>query len=125
MKEFCVDLEIAKELKENGFPQNTFFWYNKDGYFKSRFTNNLFRKGSYSVPTSDELLKELPPFIDIETYTPIKCLILSISKNDIGYMVTYGSYNVINQEKLTNGLAKMWLLLKNKDINKNLSMKGE
>ena len=28
LKDYVVDLEIAKELKENGFPQNTFFiWH--------------------------------------------------------------------------------------------------
>ena len=31
MKEYCVDLEIAKELKENGFTQDTgFYFYRQD-----------------------------------------------------------------------------------------------
>ncbi len=113
MKEYCVDLEIAKKLKINGFPQDTFFWYNKEGYFKSRFTNNLFRKGSFSAPTSDEILKELPHEINgfifrIErTKTEFVTGYFELSHGDDEVRFGY-FYN----KNLSNALAKHWLYLK-------------
>ena len=32
MKQYCVDLEIAKELKENGFPQDSYFRHVNSSY---------------------------------------------------------------------------------------------
>lgn len=50
MKEYCVDLEIAKELKENGFPQETYF-YHTPGRFQYGWDGDyeLYDDGSWSI----------------------------------------------------------------------------
>lgn len=72
MKEYCVVLGIAKELKENGFPQESNFYHRiqKDGIgeftdFSDENTHSSFMKlkALYSAPCSDEILKELPDSI--------------------------------------------------------------
>ena len=74
MKEFCVDLEIAKELKENGYPQETsFLVLALKGHPTYDFSSKNGGKGTFDViydpklrdeylsaPCSDEILKELP-----------------------------------------------------------------
>ena len=109
MKEYCVDLEIAKELKENGFPQSKtsslYYINDKEGKYYTNYPDTIERKLKFYIdkiihlPTSDEILKELP------TGTRIK-------KIDNGYFVKTYPYDFIFKEKLSNALAKMWLYLK-------------
>lgn len=105
MKDYFVDLEIAKKLKENGFPQegNSGYFELTDGCSKCSLI--------FSTPNVDEILKELPQYIEIETSEPIKELILSISRTD-EFMVNYGSLFIEYDKILCNALAKLWLLLK-------------
>lgn len=119
MKEFCVDLEIARELKENGFPQNNdYYWYKNNDWFISRPNyDDAFedKMRYYSAPTSDEILKELPNTIEwIGEYTIIDYdLVIEKTKN--GYEVSYSESNSLHiefSEKSSNALAKMWLYLK-------------
>jgi len=113
--DMCVDFDIAKELKKNGYPQEGNF-----AFFNMRQPDGeiiLCHYGSkkYVVafaPCSDELVKQLPSYFDIETHTPIKGLILSITKGDKDFMINYGSHFIINADKLANGLAKIWICLK-------------
>ena len=83
MKQYCVDLEIAKELKINGFTQNTEFYYSRNngqedikgnptydfssihggkGTFDTIYDPRL-RYEHCSALTTDEILKELPNVI--------------------------------------------------------------
>lgn len=138
MKEYCVDLEIAKELKENGFHQDTnFYWYkrlpeknswkfigNKNVQYKRKsycFTpdgNDIL----YSAPCSDEVLKELPTyFIENKEYYLLeirKDIYTDIPKSDF-YCISYTHVDgtgyreiCIEADKLSNALAIMWLYLK-------------
>lgn len=117
MKEYCVDLEIAKELKENGFPQASYFLhettnetFNGENYIKL-VEENYEKKGGayfyYSAPTSDEILKELEGFdIIIKSYD---------MGMDVEYNVTYDNgddFFTYSNKILSNALAKMWLYLK-------------
>lgn len=133
MKEHCVDLEIAKELKENGFPQESFFSYRK-------YEENIYLKYPCGIdtsslhvcfaPTSDEILKELPTYLakdnldeaDSEYFLNIsKDYYSNKNKNDF-YEVSYDSVDgkgfnypdniCIEDDKLSNALATFWLYLK-------------
>lgn len=79
MKNYSVDLDIAKELKDNGFPQKSFNeWVyvkalsnNKKGYtYIWNFGRALHEKvkKTISAPISDEILKELPKKIHFNNY---------------------------------------------------------
>ena len=124
MKEFCVDLEIAKELKENGFSQGeNFYWIieqNKpflwlcDYYIEMDGEFGLFgewnKLETYYAPTSDEILKELPNFITIENYV----CILHINRALGGtFYVYYGGVTkispVFKDKKLSNILSELWI----------------
>ncbi len=132
MKEYCVDLEIAKELEKNRFPQESNFYYSRnngqedikgnpiydfssiDGG-KGRFDRIIdprLRYEYYPAPTSDEILKELPHEINefwlrIE---PVK------DKYIVGYWEEGHEderrFDYFEEKKLSNALAKMWLYLK-------------
>jgi hypothetical protein len=134
MKEFCVDLELAKELKENGFIQNTHFYHRiqKDGIgeftdFCDTKENSPFMKfkALYSAPISDEILKELPKII-IPNYTRYDINIRHFTNQHLDdyYEVSFISmylksdeehpdkYIKFAEQKLPNALAEMWLYLK-------------
>ena len=133
MKEYCVNLELAKELKENGYPQNSYNRYQVDilGEVEIEtleFSDHDHVKECYSAPTSDEILKELPNFIihnntnyylNIfrDTYTGIRP---EITENyyEVSYITLHflcldapNNY-CVEEDKLSNALAKMWLYLK-------------
>lgn len=115
MKEYCIDLKIAKELKENGFPQESNFYYRpmaNNLYVCTYKNEDTIEICDYSAFTSDEILRELPGTIDIETNTPIKGFVLSITYDDREFMVNYGAYKIIHSKKLSNALAIMWICLK-------------
>jgi len=114
MREYCVDLEIAQELKKNGFPQETCFahvQHGRDWQFEKRHKYNHYC-GDFACPTSDEILKELKDF-------PI--MIIS-NWNDLGeFQVTSDRGNLSEpnsfslesyDKKLSNALAKLWNQLK-------------
>ena len=131
MKEYCVDLEIAKKLKENGFPQTTEFYHRiqKDGIGEFTDFSDTNLKSDfmtivdvYSAPCSDELIKELPGEIkdlDFDYYYHLNIERSSIY-NEM-YFISYGitkknrawmKYYCTEDKKFTKALSKMWLLLK-------------
>jgi len=148
MKEYCVDLEIAKELKKNGFPQKSNYSYvldyDNEWYFGcNKESINLIHKEYlslvdhfddynkqhieelYSAPTSDEILKELPLTIENEGkyhfltifrdfYTPKEPKqFYCIAYNDQDNRCLNAPDNLdIEDDKLSNALAKMYLYLK-------------
>ena len=141
MKQFCVDLEIAKELNENGFPVFTKFWWFTDEFnpnyvfriYDSSTENEFyddsgnFVEKNYPAPTSDELLKELPNEI-LRKYNKQNTIRIEQLQNcnDKGfyYRISYGyeeysEWHILDKndceikdKKLSNALAKMWLYLK-------------
>lgn len=132
MKEFCVDLKLAKELKENGFPQNTVYFYARWNskviiseqwdLITQPFDSNTLQKPYYSAPTSDEILKELPREIKDSSFQ--RFYHLKIEQSPIHDEMYFISYGITNQDrawmetyhtsdkKLSNALAKTWLDLK-------------
>lgn len=117
MKEFCVDLQLAKELKENGFPQNTKYRYdicNNNVELTSVFVplhDHVI--DVYSAPISDEILKELPTIF--ENYE------LIIKKLYLYYQIMYieeqdgeimNDYALFEDKRFSNALAKTYIYLK-------------
>jgi len=131
MKKYCVDLEIAKELKENGFPQSTeivwCYYYDSNVRSGERIWGIMkydkFDKinTQISAPISDEILKELPHQIKIPCkYDPSLDYLcdLTIYKNANDFEVGYSNVYSLALElsfknyKLSNALARVWLYLK-------------
>lgn len=139
MEEYCVDLERAKQLKENGFPQDSEFYWNihKAGGSVFPLDDNLNKKfasyqekvginavcyATYSAPTSDEILKELPREIKDLNFEYFYHLKIEKSPiHDEMYFISYGitsqdrawmEYYNTDDKKLSNALAKMWIFLK-------------
>jgi len=126
MKEHCVDLEIAKELKENKFPQESFWCYYFCNTLKGIIwnfgeNNRLHAKISKeicSAPASDEILIKLPN----EIIHNNNIFNLTVEKYLFRYEVQYifltnplnGTMNNIffEDEKLSNALAKLWIYCK-------------
>jgi len=122
MKEYCVDLEIAKELEKNGFISECHFeWIDRPNINNPIIVNYFVAKSyhykeRFLAPVSDEILKELP--------NEIKGYSLEIVRYETGPIeVNYVKYNsidvpeyLINSKemfyKLSNALAKKWLHLK-------------
>jgi len=119
MKEYCVDLEIAKELEKYGF--------DKECLYKHRGKINPDRyeldmcalPGVYfQAPTADEILQELPKFIEYDNGVYDKNIaILHIvlqrcEDNKSEYAIYYLDDNIFFETKLSNALAKMYICLK-------------
>ena len=115
MNNYCVDLEIAKELKKGGFPQESEKWWNKTkfGYYIQKQEGYIYPRSNYSALNSDEILKELP--VCFGSYE------LTIKKRFIYYEVCYIDENdgeimddlaLFDDKKLSNCLAKMYSYLK-------------
>lgn len=122
MREYCVDLEIAKELKENGFPQTSiynWFWDNcNEDYFVQIKALDEEDTLICSAPNSDEILRELPEEVRgfkfrIEKTNNIWEVNYYIWEEAPGLMeeVSLGR-ELCEDKKLSNALAKMWLYLK-------------
>ena len=128
MKEYCVDLEIAKQLKENGFPQTNgilYMWENGD-LTTYEYQNeilgvdneeNLDSQGLLRSSTSDEILKELPheingfilEIIRYEDGTIEADYVRSLWRDeDTEYLIKSRKLFY----KLSNCLAELWIDLK-------------
>ena len=123
LQDICVSLELAKELKENGFKQDCLFEYQmaKGGIFN---VTNLMMSGQniqgiivdrFSAPTVSELGEELPD--------EINSLFLKIIKMDKErwevYYQDYAKENIIvcgSAKSFANAMAKMWLYLKKEGL---------
>lgn len=130
-----VSLELAKQLKEAGYPQNysEFYWLTrfqeKESILqnKSAIAMGIYYDQSISAPTADEILEQLPFRLDHsrEHY-------LIIGKQYMGHYAIGYCYKkrsshmniMINQKgniifvdpELPNVLAKMWLHLKENNL---------
>jgi hypothetical protein len=132
IQEITTDLEISKELEENGFPQDGLFWWIKfaegykvkdeakvDTYCRYYDTDDT---TFYSAPTAEELLKELPKNVKwktlfINNQDLYFLFYADIGRNDENRNVTlYKEKEIQSDKKLCNALAKMWLYLKKNNL---------
>lgn len=117
-----VSLELAKQLKEAGFPQETDFFYTRYGGDKWGVNLNLgiAKEFGIAAPTADDLLDSLPANTDIT---------LSIKKGSKQYHVNYwwGTPNPLRKGSVTDywqthgdnpadALAEMWIYLKKHNL---------
>ena len=119
-----VSLELAKTLKEKGFPQkgNYFNWVNADGEYKVYSALYEFQLADYkssiglecAAPTADEILDLLPEYVldDKRDMAGLKCGKWN-KKYWTEYHCTFNSLvKRIESESLADALAEMWLYLK-------------
>ena len=121
MKEYCVDLELAVELKKKGFPQETEFYFvckHLEDKLMASYANS--HNKVYSAPIAEEILKELPDIIIDSLWGEFKIAVKKItSEYNVMYYIP-GDWDsdmilkekICNDKKLSNALAKMYLYLK-------------
>jgi hypothetical protein len=122
MEKITTSFELSKELKENGFKQDSicFFCDITHSHEKPKMslcikTPFVSERDKISAPTAEELLEELPEkIIYSETFKQYWYLKINIH-NQYGFNVSYGNYNT-QDKKLCNALAKMWLYLKKNNL---------
>lgn len=116
MKDYVVDLKIAKELKENGFPQNNAYRYEIDIKEVACLCQDFVPINDHvnyvvSAPCSDELLKELPK--RIANYYQNLCIVKGNQTYWCGYEdETLERELAASAKKLSNALAKLFIRLK-------------
>jgi hypothetical protein len=114
VEKYVVSRELAEKLKEAEYPSNTVhYWHNQ--IVQSRF-ELLSRDKSVeniAAPMSDELLEQLPRYIDINGVGH-QFRIEPNSQHDAKWWISYSHINSIEMwdESLVNGLADMWLYCK-------------
>jgi hypothetical protein len=115
-----VSLELAKELKEAGYPQDTYFQWFEDGSLVHTESRNPLR--CIAAPIADEILDLLPAYTALPFF-------LYIWKDDKGlYRIVYCSsadlvsggkqpnYPVEKQKSLAEAAGLMWLYLKKNEL---------
>lgn len=126
MKKYCVDLEIARELKENGFPQKGYYWWHcyKGKDFCIEQNTIQYRENEqipcdsglaidYVAPTSDELLEHLPAECKIKGYRAYLDILCYPDFYQVRYYIVGNKFDLNYCEpKLSNALAKMCIYLK-------------
>ena len=133
LQDITVSLELAKELKEAGYPQESLFYWINDSIDSEYFIGGNFQNNEdeeepyidfdwlkeekrdfYSAPTVAELGEALPKRVGEGR--------LVIEWNDIesvkSWLVRYygGSGGYGCQKKLADAMAKMWLYLKKEGL---------
>mgnify|MGYP001002826508 CR=1 FL=1 len=118
-----VSLEIAKQLHEAEFPQESFLcWFEfKHGWDLAptatmltevrRIRSGYVGKEIIQAPTADEILDELPEYVD-NRY-------MSIWKEDGVWFFEYDEHTeipIIKGNCLVDACAKMWLYLKKEGL---------
>jgi len=141
LKYIVCSLELAKELKKNGYPQESLFYWADYGVVihPDKDIRVLCEGGRiknvewFPAPTATELLNELPSEVDdtklIEkSGVPVEWNYpasepeyypkLFIDKGESDYSVCYSTPHISNQqdESLPNALAKMYIYLKSEGL---------
>lgn len=142
MEKYTVSLDLARKLREAGYPQDTYwfirhqkptgltklYWKGDMDYDNERFSGNKpeqvrFREENefFAAPLSDELLEQLPGEID-------RCMLVVVpgERVHVGYAErdNYGNYTLDSNyyataryaASIAGALAEMWLWVKNGDI---------
>ena len=125
-----VSLELAKELKENGYPQEGLWWWcevdgkyevlSKLGFkhkeYKSSITNPIV------APTVAELGKKLPDWYkDKKGYTQLDIAKFGVNNDTtlywkVAYQVVGVDIIFFNRKTEAEARAKMWLYLKKNNL---------
>lgn len=132
MEKITTSLELSKELKENGFKQDSIYTLSKDSlsnrYELCFIHPQEIKEDEYSAPTAEELLEELPKDLFINDKSYHLCIYYAVSKYRCIYERLYKEYGcelireilnkeiISDNEKLCNALAKMWLYLKKNNL---------
>jgi hypothetical protein len=128
MEKITTSSELSKELKENGFKQNSFFWWTNEldsesgGFINELINIHAFeydKLNDISAPTAEELLEELPEIVwkKEKIYKiPYRLIIHKGEKYYVNYEADKSLHKGFLEEKLCNALAKMWLYLKKKGL---------
>jgi len=129
-----VSLEIAKQLKEAGYPQEGEFWWTsyyedsfgtfrlyEDEEFHLKFKPPIMyteesKFKSYVAPLATEILEELPRQVILNGWNCV--LEIRPYGTQEFEVVYYHPHHFKNEEAYTlpNALAKMWLYLKKEGI---------
>lgn len=113
-KLMTVSLDLARKLKANGFPQNTYFWWTKAinppfWNLENREFFKIDKRRDIPSPLAEEVLEELPVGITLQRDVWIKT-------KEVFYIATkskLGEDDIdIEGETGADALAKMWLYLK-------------
>jgi hypothetical protein len=127
LQDICVSLDMAKKLKETGYPQeeSLFHWLAKGEhvlikYFEYLVIQKEYANMLFAAPTTDELLERLPHCVSFDFY-------FEFLKRQPYYMVSYISArqqkNLHSEQSSikdpTNCLAQMWLWLKENNLLNN------
>lgn len=123
--DICVDdLLLSTKLKDNGYPQNTFYYWCKT---KEDYKLNYLDKDTVdnfvvcAAPTISELLKEFPKIIEkdnkrfalaLRFKLNINCYSIVYDESTFGCGKCLFYFTVSDEKHLPNVLAKMWLELK-------------
>jgi len=121
ISEQVVSLELAKEMKELGLPQDSFWSWQIHKKWKTKQLILSMAKTKpeifdfYSAPTVSEIGERLPNLITIHNGAGAKnnmwCII---------YDESYKTYNGVNQLEYSNNfadaMAKMWIYLKKEGL---------
>ena len=139
IEQICVSLELAKQLKEAGYPQESLF-YVDEASKQTTYPNTEFRKiirevdgkltntEYFSSPTASELLEELPNYIsdtpdgfylhiakwheEIEK-EPYQCFYKPAKGN---VKRAFENFAEFRGNTTQDALAKMWLYLKQNNL---------
>lgn len=119
MKQHVVSLELAKQLKEAGYPNNTLWYWAVEmynGYETDRWslapTEHLLEEHvKCPAPLTDEILAQLPHNIKI-----VRLHDATNQAHKVGWFSVWLSKHpnspVEKNKSLPDALAKMWLYLK-------------
>lgn len=124
MEKYVVTRELAIQLKDANFPQNTeFCWFPADG--QHFVMKNQGSKKAPAAPISDEILEQLR-LLDIERKTYTVRIVKSTA--GLGYSVCYWHRNITpksdqedyfgiqNGATLADALAKLWIWVNNTNL---------
>ena len=132
-----VSLGLSKQLKEAGYPQESYFLYypyedeeRKGKYFLQSTHDSNYMPEIWPIqkaiasPTADEILDQLPTVIKDKEGFPLGMMILSIDGTEQRlWKVTYQEMHSdtediigFNGMSLADAAAKMWLYLKKEGL---------
>lgn len=123
LKDICVSLDLAKQLKEAGYKQDSLFLWeigldNKPYLVKSYSANEADMSRLFSAPTASEIGERLPIELNSGRYTIERCdgywelRFYEDAEQDLE-----GLYDWHDEEYTeANARAKMWLYLKENNL---------
>lgn len=139
-EELCVSLELAKDLKQNGYPQESlhywknymltaYEWQKQNSFWLSDSTydideeayDNYYRKRKpdmeiYTAPTSTEIGEKLPNEVVIQRKTVILPDGTEIENQWCAIYVAGENTTFEYDENETNARAKLWIWLKKNNL---------